>query len=261
MNKLTPSVFALLSIFAIGTIVPSNAYAEPSSSDTTSVEKTKVKKKVVKKKHLRKKKVAVEKQVSVAELKTQCYNNYNLGSEISAAAFFACDNIGLPSSKFETPVTRAAAKAEQGWFGSSNTQKTINEASKLEGLNTRKDREAIKTYLKASNSKETPVDPVRTPWCAAFANAVLRRTGYEGTESLMARSFLTYGIKTKDPKEGDIVVLKRGKGQITGHVGFFNGYEWEGDQLYVKVLGGNQNKSVNVAYFPVNYVLDYRRPV
>jgi uncharacterized protein (TIGR02594 family) len=259
MNKLTPSVFALLSIFAIGTVVPSNAYADPSSSETASVEKPKVKKKVVKKKKVKKKQKVV--QPTVAELKTQCYNNYSLGSEISASAFFACDSIGLPSSKFETPVTRAAAKAEQGWFGSSNIQKTINEASKLEGLNTRKDREAIKTYLKASNNKETPVDPVRTPWCAAFANAVLRRTGYEGTDSLMARSFLTYGIKTKDPKEGDIVVLKRGKGSVTGHVGFFNGYEWEGDQLYVKVLGGNQNKSVNVAYFPVNYVLDYRRPV
>ena len=257
MNKLTPSVFALFTIFAIGSIVPSNAYAEPSSSEMASVEKTKVKKKVVKK-H-RKKKV-VEKQPTVAEMKTQCYSNYSLGSDLSSAAFFACDNIGLPSSKFETPVTRAVARTENGIFSSSNP-KIINEASKLEGLNTRKDREEIKSYLKAGNSKQTPVDPTRTPWCAAFANAVLRRTGYEGTDSLMARSFLSYGIKTKDPKEGDIVVLKRGKGKVTGHVGFFNGYEWEGDQLYVKVLGGNQNKSVNVAYFPVNYVLGYRRPV
>jgi hypothetical protein len=254
MKNLTPTVFVLLGVFAIAN--PSIANAAPSNSDTSVQE---VKKKVVKKKQVKKKQKLV--QPSVAELKTQCYNNYSLGSDLSAASFFACENIGLPSSKFETPVTKAVAKTEQGWFSSSSTQKTINEASKLEGLNTRKDREVIKTYLKASNNRETPVDPVRTPWCAAFANAVLRRTGHEGTESLMARSFLSYGIKTKDPKEGDIVVLKRGKGTVTGHVGFFNGYEWEGDQLYVKVLGGNQNKSVNVAYFPVNYVLDYRRPV
>jgi uncharacterized protein (TIGR02594 family) len=258
MKKLTPSVFVLLSIFAIGSIASTNAYAEPSSSESASVEK--VKKKVVKKKQHRKKKV-IDKQLSVAELKTQCYSNYSLGTDLSAAAFFACDNIGLPSSKFETPVTKAAAKAENSWFGSSSAPKIINEASRLEGLNARKDKEEIKSYLKAGNSHQTPVDPTRTPWCAAFANAVLRRTGYEGTDSLMARSFLSYGIKTKDPKEGDIVVLKRGKSKITGHVGFFNGYEWEGDQLYVKVLGGNQNKSVNVAYFPVNYVLGYRRPV
>jgi uncharacterized protein (TIGR02594 family) len=254
MKNITTSVFVLLGVFAIAN--PSIANAAPSTSDTSFEV---VKKKMVKKKQAKKKQKVV--QPTVAELKTQCYSNYSLGSDLSAASFFACDSIGLPSSKFETPVTKAVAKTEQGWFNSSSTQKTINEASKLEGLNTRKDREAIKTYLKASNNKETPVDPVRTPWCAAFANAVLRRTGYEGTDSLMARSFLTYGIKTKNPKEGDIVVLKRGKGSVIGHVGFFNGYEWEGDQLYVKVLGGNQNKSVNVAYFPVNYVLDYRRPV
>jgi uncharacterized protein (TIGR02594 family) len=254
MKNLTPTVFALLGVFAIAN--PSIANAAPSTSDT-SVEV--VKKKVVKKKQVKKKQKVV--QPTVAELKTQCYSNYSLGSDLSAAAFFSCENIGLPTSKFETPVTRAVAKNLN--FGSSNSssQKNIDEASKLQGLNTRKDREAIKTYLKASTSHDTPVDPVRTPWCAAFTNAVLRRTGHEGTESLMARSFLSYGIKTKDPKEGDIVVLKRGKGTVTGHVGFFNGYEWEGDQLYVKVLGGNQNKSVNVAYFPVNYVLDYRRPV
>ena len=258
MNKLTPSVLALLSIFTIGSIIPNNAYAEPSSSDITSVEKTKVKKKVVKKKQSRKKKV-IDKQPTVAELKTQCFSSYSLGSDLSSAAFFACDNIGIPSSKFETPVTKAVAKTENGIFNTS--PKIMNEASRLEGLNARKDKEEIKSYLKAGNSHQTPVDPTRTPWCAAFANAVLRRTGYEGTDSLMARSFLSYGIKTKDPKEGDIVVLKRGKGKLSGHVGFFNGYEWEGNQLYVKVLGGNQNKSVNVAYFPVNYVLGYRRPV
>jgi len=253
MKNLTPTVFALLSVFAIANSNIANA--APSPSDP-SVEE--VKKKVVKKKQVKKKQKVV--QPSVTELKTQCYNNYSLGSDLSAAAFFACDNIGVPSSKFEPPVTKAVAKNNENGFSNVKT-KTIDEASKLEGLNTRKNKEEIKTYLKASTSHDTPVDPTRTPWCAAFANAVLRRTGHEGTESLMARSFLSYGIKTKDPKEGDIVVLKRGKGTLTGHVGFFNGYEWEGDQLYVKVLGGNQNKSVNVAYFPVNYVLDYRRPV
>jgi len=252
MKNITTSVFVLLGVFAIAN--PSIANAAPSTSDT-SVKV--VKKKVVKKKQAKKKQKVV--QPTVAELKTQCYSNYSLGSDLSSAAFFACDNIGIPSSKFETPVTRAVAKTENGIFGSS--PKIINEASRLEGLNARKDKEEIKSYLKAGNSHQTPVDPTRTPWCAAFANAVLRRSGYEGTDSLMARSFLSYGIKTKDPKEGDIVVLKRGRGKVSGHVGFFNGYEWEGDQLYVKVLGGNQNKSVNVAYFPVNYVLDYRRPV
>ena len=254
MKKINTSVFALLGIFALGEMIPNNVYAEPLSSENTEV----VKKKVTKKKQAKKKEKP--KQPTLAELKTQCYNNYSLGSDISASAFFACENIGLPSTKFESRQTsKVVDSSNQGFVN--NKAKIIDEASKLEGLNTRKNREEIKTYLKASTTHDTPVDPVRTPWCAAFANAVLRRTGYEGTDSLMARSFLSYGIKTKTPREGDIVVLKRGKSSETGHVGFFNGYEWEGDQLYVKVLGGNQSKSVNVAYFPVNYVLDYRRPV
>jgi uncharacterized protein (TIGR02594 family) len=254
MKKINTSVFALLGVFAIGEMIPNNVYAEPLSS----VIPVKEKKKVTKKQQVKNK--VKDKTPTIADLKTQCYNNYNLGSDISASAFFACENIGFVPTKFEPRQTNKVADISNQGFNNSKT-KIINEASRLEGLNTRKNREEIKTYLKASTTHDTPVDPVRTPWCAAFANAVLRRTGYEGTDSLMARSFLSYGIKTKTPREGDIVVLKRGKSSETGHVGFFNGYEWEGNQLYVKVLGGNQSKSVNVAYFPVNYVLDYRRPV
>ena len=254
MKKIVPLAFAIMGVFAINAITLNKANAAPSTStEGSTVEKKPVKKKAVKK---RKKKV-VDKQPSVAELKTQCYNQYTIGADVSSAAFFACDNIGLTSTSFE-PRTK---KSEFTFFKAPSAQKTIDEATKLQGLHARTNREEIKTYLKAGTTNHVPVDPVKTPWCAAFANAVLRRTGYEGTDSLMARSFLSYGLKTKDPQEGDIVVLKRGKGNVTGHVGFFNGYEWEGNQLYVKVLGGNQNKSVTVAYFPVNYVLDYRRPV
>jgi hypothetical protein len=254
MKNLNTSVFALLGVFAIGEMIPTNVYADPVSSEIPAKEK----KKVAKKQQVKKK--VKDKTPTIADLRTRCYNNYNLGSDISTSAFFACENIGFAPTKFEPRQTNKVADSSNQGFNNSKT-KIINEASRLEGLNTRKNREEIKTYLKASTTHDTPVDPVRTPWCAAFANAVLRRTGYEGTDSLMARSFLSYGIKTKTPREGDIVVLKRGKSSETGHVGFFNGYEWEGNQLYVKVLGGNQSKSINVAYFPVNYVLDYRRPV
>ena len=254
MKILTPSVFALLSIFTFGTLIPSEVNAEPLSNASSIHKKHMIKKRVV---HRKKYKKHINTQPSVAELKTQCYTNYSMTNEISPAAFFACDNIGIPSSTFEP----RAKKTEHSIFGNSSNPTIINEASKLAGLDARSHREEIKTYLKSGNSNQTPVDPLKTPWCAAFANAVLRRTGYEGTDSLMARSFLSWGIKTKNPKEGDIVVLRRGKGKILGHVGFFDGYEWDGNQLYVKILGGNQGKSVNVAYFPVNYVLAYRRPV
>ena len=86
---------------------------------------------------------------------------------------------------------------------------------------------------------EDPIDPQHVAWCAAFANAILRRENKETTHSLMARSFLHWGKVTHDPKEGDIVVLARGKDGWSGHVGFFMGYETFDGVKYVKVLGGN----------------------
>jgi len=256
--------YAILTSIAFSFAIPSVANARP-STEVPSVQTTEVKKKVVKKKKKSKKakqQTASVAQPTIEQLKAQCYDN----AGDSAAAFFACDHIGKKVANLfsNEPVKSSVPNDNQssGFFSSSPKKKNIiSEASKLEGLHARKDREAIKKYLKASTSSQEPVDPTKTPWCAAFANAVLRRTGFEGTESLMARSFLSWGQKTTQPSEGDVVVLKRGRSSATGHVGFFSGYEWYGDQLYVKVLGGNQNKSVNVAYFPVNYVLGYRRPV
>ena len=113
----------------------------------------------------------------------------------------------------------------------------------------------------AAGNNNTPVDPVRIPWCAGFVNAILARSGYETSGSLMARSFLNYGVVTKEPEIGDIVVTKRGSNQMAGHVGFFEGYEWFEGVKYIKVYGGNTAKSVQVGYFPVNKILGYRKPV
>jgi uncharacterized protein (TIGR02594 family) len=257
---------ALLASTVMYFAVPTMVNARPSSDvPNVQISEQQVVKKVVKKKKKKKtvkKQIAVVQELTLVQLKAKCYEN----AGDSAAAFFSCDRIDNSFAKTtvsEPTKTVASKKGESSWFGSSSSpnKNIISEASKLEGLHARKDREVIKKYLKASNSNQEPVDPTQIPWCAAFANAVLRRTGFEGTESHMARSFLNWGQKTTQPKEGDIVVLKRGRSTATGHVGFFNGYEWYGSQLYVKVLGGNQNKSVNVAYFPVNYVLGYRRPV
>ena len=103
------------------------------------------------------------------------------------------------------------------------------------------------------------VDPVRTPWCAAWANAVLAKEGIKGTDSLIARSFLDWGASTKTPDKGDVVVLARGRG--AGHVGFFVERQEINGHRYVKVLGGNTGKSVQSAWFPESRVLGYRRAV
>lgn len=94
-----------------------------------------------------------------------------------------------------------------------------------------------------------------TAWCAAFANAMLKRCNLPHTGMLNARSFLELGESTKTPELGDIVVLWRvSKDSQYGHVGFFIGQ----DASWVYVLGGNQANSVNIQKFPIFQVLDYR---
>ena len=132
------------------------------------------------------------------------------------------------------------------------------EAKRWEGKTAMGNRQELKVLL-AEGNHNVPVDPARIPWCAAFANAILNRQGYETTGSLTARSFLTLNHKTKDPEIGDIVITKRGRSNATGHVGFFEGFEEVGGVKYVKIFGGNTQKAVSTGWFPVTAVLGYRK--
>lgn len=106
------------------------------------------------------------------------------------------------------------------------------------------------TSLKASDDE--------TPWCAAFVNWCMKKAGVKGTNSAMARSFLSWGKITDTPRAGDIVILKRGTSAVTGHVGFV--YETPSKlNPFVKVLGGNQNNQVCVAKYLRANVLGYRK--
>jgi len=123
----------------------------------------------------------------------------------------------------------------------------VQAAQRYVGMTEHKDRSRLKTFL--------GIDPRRTPWCAAFVNSVLERTGFTGTDSLMARSFLNYGVRTKTPEVGDIAVFRRGRNSRSGHVGFYVGE----DDTYVHVLGGNQSGGVSVAQYPKRMLLGYRK--
>jgi uncharacterized protein (TIGR02594 family) len=130
-------------------------------------------------------------------------------------------------------------------------------AREWEGYSVLKDRNELIKMLSSGN--DAKVDPNRIPWCAAFMNAVLKESGHEGTNSLTARSFLAYGTKVAEPVEGDIVIFKRGNSQELGHVAFFIGYEYINNKKYIKALGGNQKKSVNVALYSTDRLLGIRR--
>jgi len=94
------------------------------------------------------------------------------------------------------------------------------------------------TGLKVSNDM--------VPWCAAFINWCLVRSGRNGSNSASSQSFLNEKFKkTDDPTEGDLIVLAffeaaTSKPTGLGHVAFLLGPPQQG---IVEVLGGNQSKS------------------
>src|SRR5690606_6230947 len=93
-------------------------------------------------------------------------------------------------------------------------------------------------------------------WCAAFVGACLERAGLRSTRSLLARSYLDWGIAISRAKLGAIAVLSRGSNPGQGHVGFVVGAAK--DQLFL--LGGNQKDAVTVQSFPMERVLGLRWP-
>jgi uncharacterized protein (TIGR02594 family) len=132
--------------------------------------------------------------------------------------------------------------------------KPMEIAKSLLGAHERENKDVIAKFIGNVGGKN--VDPATTAWCAAFVNAVLRQSGNEGTNSLMARSFLKYGTPVENPQVGDIVVLARGRpGSGSGHVGFYAGSDDNG----IKVLGGNQGDRVSIAHYSEKAVLAYRR--
>jgi uncharacterized protein (TIGR02594 family) len=111
------------------------------------------------------------------------------------------------------------------------------------------------TTLKATDDE--------TPWCSSFVNWVLKQAGDKGTNSAAAKSWTTWGVESKPPTQGCIIVIKN-KASSTGltsgsgnHVGFFQ----EINSTHVKVFGGNQSNQVKSTQFPLSKwtVLSYRR--
>lgn len=127
-------------------------------------------------------------------------------------------------------------------------------------------------FTESSNRKELQsllgVDPRTVQWCAAFVNSILRENNIDGSESisstpLMARSFLDWGDpvdhKKDSPQLGDIVIFPRGRASWQGHVGFYVDTVTLDGKEYWRVLGGNQNNSVNIELYDPKKALGVRR--
>ncbi|WP_252192895.1 hypothetical protein [Rhizobium sp. CSW-27] len=101
------------------------------------------------------------------------------------------------------------------------------------------------------------IDAARTAWCAGFVNSALQQVGVDGTGSLVANSFQTWG-RSVDPTQalrGDVLLQSRGLGRnaLGGHVGFATGASRMMDgQLQLQMLSGNQNDSVMTSWINAN---------
>lgn len=138
-------------------------------------------------------------------------------------------------------------------YGNMSGAALIREAERNLGLNENQQNDVLRNYLASGGVN---IDPAETAWCAGYVNSVLRNTGLDGTQSLAARSFLEWGTAVDTPQLGDIVVLSRGDNPAQGHVGFFKGFDENGNIL---ILGGNQGDTVSVASFSPDRLLGYRR--
>jgi hypothetical protein len=253
----------LAALLAVPFIFTGVAYAAP--KDKTTAEHT------VKKKHKHhkrvKKPVVVEdklnaflKDCGIFGCGSSTYTSFSAPiSEENAGEYWARE---YQRNERQKKITaKAPVKKEEkicGIFdGCNKVSNVYEEAKRWEGKTASGNRQELKALLSEGNNR--PVDPNRIPWCAAFANAILNREGYSTTGSLAARSFLTLVHKTKEPDIGDIVVLKRGRNNYSGHVGFFEGYEEYNGVKYVKVFGGNTDKRVTTGWYPVTAVLGYRK--
>lgn len=98
----------------------------------------------------------------------------------------------------------------------------------------------------------------KAAWCSSFLNWVLTKSGYTGTNSALARSWLEWGNQLREPQYGCIVVLEReNPNGWQGHVGFFT--KIEQDQIFL--FGGNQLDEVREHSYPLSSVLGYRWPL
>lgn len=139
----------------------------------------------------------------------------------------------------------------------SNNLGPFQNAQKYLGMTTSSNDDILKGFMQKTGQN---IDPANTPWCAAFANGILKSSGLKGTGSLAARSFLNYGTPTNQPSKGDLVVFSdlTGKNDPThGHVGFYAGMDSNGNIL---TLGGNESGGVAIKAYPASKVLGFRQP-
>lgn len=99
-------------------------------------------------------------------------------------------------------------------------------------------------------------DDSTTAWCSAALNYYAKKTGYEYSGQLNARSWLKMPTVILKPTVGDVAIFWRGdpKGW-EGHVGLF--ISWDAANVYV--LGGNDGNMIRISAIPRGRLLGFRQ--
>ncbi len=109
-------------------------------------------------------------------------------------------------------------------------------------------RNSEKRILEYHSTTSLSAQSDDVPWCSSFVNWCFSKVGINGTNSALARSWLTWGKPLDAPEIGCVVVFKDdARGSDKGHVGFYRG----GYGGRIKVLGGNQDNKVKDSLFEI----------
>jgi len=92
-----------------------------------------------------------------------------------------------------------------------------------------------------------------SPWCGAFMDLVLKRTGHAGGGNL-ASAYARYGTRVGGPQVGAIAVMGRRGG---GHVGVVSGVDANGNPI---IVSGNHNHTVAESVYPASRIQAYALP-
>lgn len=154
---------------------------------------------------------------------------------------------GWVSTAHIEPVASAPPVEEPAWLKTARAEIGIREFPGPEH------NPRILEYFKTCTYKATTDE---TPWCSAFVNWCISRSGIEGTNSAAARSWKNWGQGLSAPEPGCLVVFDRSdpNNAQAAHVAFY--LETRGTGILV--LGGNQSNSVCIASYPADRLLGYR---
>ena len=93
----------------------------------------------------------------------------------------------------------------------------------------------------------------RGPWCAAFANFILQKTGHAPLSGDTVGAALIYGPRLHAPKIGAIAVIRTPYGR-EGHVGFVKDVNPDGS---IELISGNWGRKVGDAHIPRRQVVAF----